>query len=121
MGVVTLPMRVRSSAKGGSSLIRCRCGCGADLAFQMSQSEIRALAETLGVVILGNPSEEQRRNFQRYLDAAKKGRCVENVIDFPLQRYNGRTLLHLAADNGLWEYLEELLKNGGTLVFLLSL
>ena len=86
----------------------------------MSQNDIRSLAETLGAVVLSNPSEEQRKKFQLYLEHAKRARVVESVIDFPLQRYNGRTLLHLVADNGLWEYLEELLKNGGTAVFLLS-
>ena len=37
----------------------------------------------------------------------------EQVINYPLQRHNQRTAVHLAAGKGLWQCLEVLLKNGG--------
>ena len=37
----------------------------------------------------------------------------EKLINYPIQRYNGRTAVHLAASNGLYDCLELLLKSGG--------
>lgn len=37
----------------------------------------------------------------------------DKIINFPMQRYNGRTAVHLAASNGLFDCLELLLKCGG--------
>ena len=38
---------------------------------------------------------------------------AKQVINHPQQRHGGRTAVHIAANNGLWECLELLLKNGG--------
>lgn len=38
---------------------------------------------------------------------------TKQVVNHPLQRYSGRTAVHIAAANGMWECLELLLKNGG--------
>lgn len=38
---------------------------------------------------------------------------VEKLVNYPIQRYNGRTAVHLAASNGLYDCLELLLKSGG--------
>lgn len=40
----------------------------------------------------------------------------EKLINYPIQRYNGRTAVHLAASNGLFDCLELLLKSGGMLI-----
>lgn len=37
----------------------------------------------------------------------------DKVINYPIQRYNGRTVVHLAASNGLVDCLGLLLKSGG--------
>ena len=37
----------------------------------------------------------------------------DKLINYPIQRYNGRTVVHLAASNGLVDCLGLLLKNGG--------
>ena len=46
-------------------------------------------------------------------ECEQTGQPVKKVIDYAIQRYNGRTPVHLAASNGLWECLDILLKNGG--------
>lgn len=78
-----------------------------------SAREMRELSETLAAVLGREQGREQRQNFFVLLDEAEQFGCLERVINHPLQRYNGRTLVHLAAVNGLWEYLEQLLKKGG--------
>ncbi len=40
---------------------------------------------------------------------------LQNVINTPIQKYNGRTAVHLAASEGHYEQLELLLKSGGNL------
>ena len=37
----------------------------------------------------------------------------DKLINYPIQRYNGRTVVHLASSNGLVECLSLLLKSGG--------
>ena len=75
--------------------------------------DVKRLAENLGALLSTDPSEEQKRNFDRYIHYASDKQCLEKVINYPIQRYNGRTLVHIAADKGLPEYLEVLLDNGG--------
>lgn len=38
------------------------------------------------------------------------------LVNHPIQRYNGRTAVHLAADKGMDQCLELLLKSGGKLI-----
>jgi serine/threonine protein kinase/ankyrin repeat protein/GTPase SAR1 family protein len=79
----------------------------------INQSYVRKLAEGLGTVLSAEPSESQKQVFDQYMEMALNQHCLEKVINFPIQRYSGRTLVHIAADKGLHECLEELLKNGG--------
>lgn len=78
-----------------------------------SARNVRELSETLASVLGREQGKEQRRLFSAWLDEAEQLNCLVRVINHPLQRYNGRTLVHLAAVNGLWEYLEQLLSKGG--------
>ena len=60
--------------------------------------------------------ETHTAQLNQYLSEFEQtGQPVEKLINHRIQRYNGRTSVHLAASNGLWESLEILLKNGGGL------
>ena len=85
----------------------------ATTAVMASARDVRERAETLATFLGRNQGKEQRQNFFLYLEESEHRNCLERVINHPLQRYNGRTLVHLAAVHGLWDYLEQLLKNGG--------
>ena len=77
---------------------------------------LRQSSGRLGYLMTTNPHEGQTDHLKQALTGIEQaGQSLEKVINFPLQRYNGRTPVHLAASNGLWECLEILLKNGGEL------
>lgn len=77
----------------------------------LRQSSIR-----LGYLMTSNPYEGQTDQLKLTLtETEHAGQPLNKVINYPLQRYNGRTPVHLAASNGLWECLEILLKDGGEL------
>ena len=76
--------------------------------------ELRQSSELLGNLMNSLPYEGQTEDLKRYMQEFEQtGQPVERLINHPIQRYNGRTPVHLAASNGLWECLEILLKNGG--------
>ena len=72
-------------------------------------------SERLAVVLQSAPYDGQTEHLKQHLDdfSRNHGQPAEKIINYRLQRYNGRTPVHLAAFNGLWECLEILLKNGG--------
>lgn len=77
---------------------------------------LRQSSGRLGYLMTTNPHEGQTDHLKQTLTGIEQaGQSLEKVINYPLQRYNGRTPVHLAASNGLWECLEILLKNGGEL------
>lgn len=78
-----------------------------------AMADVRNIAEDLGGILSAGSSENQKQLFDEYMQHAQSLSCTEAVINFPIQRYNGRTLVHIAADKGLHEFLEELLKKGG--------
>ena len=76
--------------------------------------DLRASSERLGYLMNTSPYVEQTDHLKQYLQEFEQtGQPVKKVIDYPIQRYNGRTPVHLAASNGLWECLDVLLTNGG--------
>ena len=75
--------------------------------------DVKRLAECLGALLSTDPSDEQKKNFDLYIQYASNNQFLEKVINYPIQRYNGRTLVHIAADKGLPDYLEVLLAKGG--------
>ena len=77
---------------------------------------LRQSSGRLGYLMTTNPHEGQTDHLKQTLTGIEQaGQPLEKVINYHLQRYNGRTPVHLAASNGLWECLEILLKNGGEL------
>ena len=86
----------------------------------VSNADVRKLAESLGAVLSAGSSDNQKQYFDQYLQHALIQRCADKVINYPIQRYNGRTLVHIAADKGLHEFLEELLKNGGKILYVIT-
>ena len=76
--------------------------------------DLRASSERLGYLMNSAPYVEQTDHLKHYLQEFEQtGQPVKKVIDYAIQRYNGRTPVHLAASNGLWECLDVLLNNGG--------
>ena len=73
---------------------------------------IRQCAERLGILM--NSGSQQTEHLKQYLaDLERQGLPLDKLINYGIQRYNGRTPVHLAAANGLWEGLDLMLKNGG--------
>ena len=91
----------------------CRGGVIALSCCHVEMEDVKRLAESLGALLSTDPSDEQKKNFDLYIQYALNNQYLEKVINYPIQRYNGRTLVHIAADKGLPEYLEILLANGG--------
>ena len=42
----------------------------------------------------------------------------ESVVNFPIERYDNRTVVHFAASQGLVDCLTLLLKSGGTILYM---
>lgn len=61
--------------------------------------------------VLNNGSIDQLK--QCMAEFEQVGLQKERLINFPIQRHNGRTTVHLAASNGMYDCLELLLKMGG--------
>lgn len=76
-------------------------------------AEVRKIAETLGTILSAEPSDNQKKLFEDHMEYGRKTSALQKIINHPIQRYNGRTLVHIAADKGLSEYLEKLLLEGG--------
>lgn len=95
-------------------LITLISGRGLGVVDQEKMADIRRSAEALGTILSAEPSEEQKRRFEEHIDRCRSSPgFLQKVINHPIQRYNGRTLVHIAADKGLNEYLETLLNEGG--------
>ncbi len=76
---------------------------------------VRQSAERLGILMnsasqFDDPTEILKQHLQEF---ERQGLPVDKLINYGLQRYNGRTPVHLAAANGLWECLELMLRSGG--------
>ena len=77
---------------------------------------LRQSSEGLANLMNTPPYAGQADDLKRYLsDYSSFGLPVARLINYGIPRYNGRTAVHLAASNGLFECLEELLKLGGEL------
>ena len=61
--------------------------------------------------ILNNGSVDQLN--QSLKEFEQIGLQKDKLINYPIQRYNGRTAVHLAANNGFYDCLDLLLKYGG--------
>ena len=78
-------------------------------------TDSKTLAEAIGALLCREGKEaDLKARFDSYMDIAKGSGSVAEVANYPIQRYYGRTLVHVAAFNGLPQYLDQLLKNGGT-------
>ncbi len=72
---------------------------------------ITALAlERLGFILNSGSVEQLKQSLNEF---EQVGLQKEKLINFPIQRYNGRTAVHLASNNGMYDCLELLLKSGG--------
>ena len=69
------------------------------------------MEERLGYLLLNGGSVDQLK--QALLELERSGSQKEKVVNSPMQRYNGRTAVHLAASKGLLGCLELLLQSGG--------
>ena len=76
----------------------------------MPRNQATVALERLGY-LLNSGSIDQLKQALHEFDQA--GLQKEKLINYPIQRYNGRTAVHLAASNGLFDCLELLLKSGG--------
>ena len=83
----------------------------------MPKNATTAALDRLGY-LLNNVSGSAEQLKQALLGFEQEGLHKEKLINHPIQRYNGRTSVHLAASNGLFDCLELLLKSGGELVVL---
>lgn len=76
----------------------------------------RHSTERLANILNSSPYPGQAEQLKEcLLDCESKGFPVVQLINYNIPRYNGRTLIHIAANNGLFECLKELLKLGGKL------
>ena len=79
----------------------------------MPRNTTAIVLERLGLV-LNSPSGGSVEQLKQLLaELEQTGLQKEKVINCSIQRYNGRTAVHLAASNGLFDCLELLLKSGG--------
>lgn len=76
----------------------------------MPRSNTAVALERLGVLLNSGTFEQLK---QALAEFEQIGLQTDKLINYPIQRYNGRTTVHLAATNGLFDCLELLLKSGG--------
>ena len=76
----------------------------------MPRSNTTQALERLGYLLNSGSIEQLKLALG---DFEQIGLQKDKIINFPMQRYNGRTAVHLAAGNGLFDCLELLLKCGG--------
>jgi len=69
-----------------------------------------AQVERLGYLLNSGSMDQLKLALSEF---EQSGVQKEKLINYPIQRYNGRTAVHLAASNGLFDCLELLLKSGG--------
>lgn len=80
----------------------------------MPRNNTTVALERLGYILnskYNSGSIEQLR--QALAEFEQAGLQKDKLINYPIQRHNGRTAVHLAASNGLFDCLELLLKYGG--------
>ena len=76
----------------------------------MPRNNTSLALERLGFLLNSGTIEQLK---QALAEFQQIGLQTEKLINYPIQRYNGRTTVHLAASNGLFDCLELLLKSGG--------
>ena len=77
---------------------------------------LRHSSEKLANILNSPPYPGQAEELKKFLSECKSnGFSLNGLINYNIPRYNGRTLVHIAANNGLFGCLEELLKLGGEL------
>lgn len=76
----------------------------------MPRNKITVALERLGYLLNSNSIDQLK---QALIEFEQAGLQKDKLINYPIQRYNGRTAVHLAASNGLFDCLELLLKSGG--------
>lgn len=75
---------------------------------------LRHSSEKLANILNSQPYPGQAEDLKRFLtEGQENGFPLTVVINYNIPRYNGRTLVHIAANNGLFGCLEELLRLGG--------
>ena len=78
--------------------------------------QINSASERLAKLLNASPYAGQTEDLKRFLDNYSSfHQSVERLVNYPNPPYHGRTAVHLAANNGLFDCLEELLKRGGQL------
>lgn len=76
----------------------------------MPRNNTTIALERLGYLLNSGSIEQLKVALNEF---EQQGLQKEKLINYPIQRYNGRTAVHLAASNGLFDCLELLLKFGG--------
>ena len=76
----------------------------------MPKSNTALALERLGYLLNSGSVDQLKQSLTEF---EQIGLQKEKLINFPIQRYNGRTAVHLASSNGLYDCLELLLKSGG--------
>ena len=76
------------------------------------RNDVGSTAEVLAGFLSGGEQSDQA--FRKRLQIIKHNGHLVDVINHPIRRYFGRTLVHIAAVNGLPVHLDILLQNGGT-------
>lgn len=76
--------------------------------------DLRHSSERLANILNLSPFPGQTEELKRFLsECSSKGFSMPGLINYQIPRYHGRTVVHIAANNGLFECLEELLRLGG--------
>ena len=75
---------------------------------------LRHSSEQLANILNSPPFPGQAERLKAFLSECQtNGFSLTALINYNIPRYNGRTLVHIAANNGLFGCLEELLKLEG--------
>ena len=104
--------RHRCTGVGGAC--RLRGLSGRKSVFLIMSREIRYSSEKLANILNHPPFPGQADELKRFLsECSANGFSLAELINYKIPRYHGRTVVHISANNGLFECLEELLRLGG--------
>ena len=78
---------------------------------RIGDSQLKQRAEALATILTSK--DHPQKILESVVAYLQQGERQAEVINCPTSRQNGRTAVHLAASEGLWQSLEVLLKNEG--------
>ena len=80
--------------------------------------QLKQSAESLAALLLTAEQHSQQLASEKLISSLQDLApriTPEQAVNYHLPRHNSRTVVHLAVSRGLWQCLEVLLKNGGTM------